>query len=132
MQQALCLDIWQTLEPLWYLLGKRAGGHRDSKIEAHPQMQILMNLHSGTKVAIHLRTFFAGSSHLRWSPGIGGRSSWRSSPCRRHQCGEEAEAEIIDVPEVLSADDVTRWTRVTSSFVGHRNICKSQMIVMTL
>jgi hypothetical protein len=40
-------------------------------------------------------------------------------------------AEVFGVPEVLVFDDVVRWTRVTSSFVEHRNICKSQMTVMT-
>jgi hypothetical protein len=51
---------------------------------------------------------FVGSSHPRRSPGIGGRTHWRSSPCRRSQDGEGAEAEIIGVPEVLPADDVAR------------------------
>jgi hypothetical protein len=39
---------------------------------------------------------------------------------------------IIGAPEVLVLDDVARWTHVTSSFVGHRNICKSQRTVITL
>jgi hypothetical protein len=42
-----------------------------------------------------------------------------------------AEAKIISVPEVLVLDDVARRTRVTPSFVRHRNICKSQRTVMT-
>jgi hypothetical protein len=47
------------------------------------------------------------------------------------QTTKGVEAEVIGVPEVLSADDVARWTRVTSPFMGHRNICKSQRTVMT-
>jgi hypothetical protein len=41
-------------------------------------------------------------------------------------------AEIIDVPEVLTFNDMARWARLTSSFVEHGNICKSQRTVMTL
>jgi hypothetical protein len=40
--------------------------------------------------------------------------------------------EIIGVLEVFTFDDVARWARVASSFVGHENICKSQRVVMTL
>jgi hypothetical protein len=47
------------------------------------------------------------------------------------QTAKGVEAEVIGVPEVLSADDAARWTRVTSPFMGHRNICKSQRTVMT-
>jgi hypothetical protein len=49
----------------------------------------------------------------------------RSSSHRRPQDDEEA------VPEVYPVDDVAGWTRVTSSFVGHRNICKYQRTVIT-
>jgi hypothetical protein len=41
-------------------------------------------------------------------------------------------AEVIGVPEVLMFNDVVRWTRVTSLFVGHKNICKYQKTIMTL
>jgi hypothetical protein len=39
--------------------------------------------------------------------------------------------EVIAVPEVLVFDDAARWIRVTSPFMGHRNICKSQSTVIT-
>jgi hypothetical protein len=113
------------------LLGMRAEGHGDSKTEAHPWVHILIILLSGMKDATHTFAHFAGSSHPRWSPGIGGRPCRRSSPLRRAPNGEGAEAEVIGVPEVLLAVDVARWTCVASPFAGHENICKSQRIVMT-
>jgi hypothetical protein len=39
------------------LLGMWSGGHGDFKTEAHPWIQILMNLRFGMKVATHLRSF---------------------------------------------------------------------------
>jgi hypothetical protein len=33
--------------------------------------------------------------------------------------------------EVRGTDDMAEWTRVLSRFVGHRNICKPQMTIMT-
>jgi hypothetical protein len=41
-------------------------------------------------------------------------------------------AKIIVATEVLVLDDVAPWTHVASSFMGHRNICKSQRTVITL
>jgi hypothetical protein len=35
----------------------QAEGHDDSKTEAHPRTQILINLHLETKVATHLHPF---------------------------------------------------------------------------
>jgi hypothetical protein len=74
---------------------------------------------------------FAGSSHPRWSPGIGGRLHQRSSPNQRSQGGEEAEVEVIGELEVLPTSDVARCPCATSSFVGRIYICKSQRTVMT-
>jgi hypothetical protein len=44
------------------LLGMWAEGHGDSKIEAHPQMKVLMNLHSEMEdhTHTHLRSLFPG------------------------------------------------------------------------
>jgi hypothetical protein len=114
------------------LLGMRGEGHGDSKTEAHPWVHILIIIRSGMKDATHTIARFAGSSHPRRSPGIGGRPCRRSSPCQRAPNGEGAEAEVIGVLEVLPTVDVARWTRVVSLFVEHGNICKSQRIVMTL
>jgi hypothetical protein len=61
------------------VLGMRARGHEDSKIEAHPQTQILMNLRSATKTATQLCLFRRIKSSTRRSPGI--KSSTRRSPC---------------------------------------------------
>jgi hypothetical protein len=43
-----------------------------------------------------------------------------------------AATKVISMLEVLISGDVAQWTHVTSSFVGHRNIYKSQRTVMTL
>jgi hypothetical protein len=123
------------------LLGMRAEGHRDFKTEAHPRMHILTNLRSEMKVATHLRLFCARSSrpceaqaeagaHFGGHFCTGGlkavKGSRRWSPRTEWPQGDE-EA----MPEVYSIDDVAGWTRVASSFVGHRNICISQRTVMT-
>jgi hypothetical protein len=47
------------------LLGMRAGGHGDSKTEAHPQIQIQMNLRSTMKFSTHLRLFCRIKSSTR-------------------------------------------------------------------
>jgi hypothetical protein len=91
-----------------------------------------MNLHFRTKDATHTIALFAGSNHPRRSLGIGGRPCWRSSPRRLASNSKGAEAKVIGVLEVLPTVDVARWTRVVSLFVEHKNICKSQRIVMTL
>jgi hypothetical protein len=39
------------------LLGMQAEGHRDSKTEAHPRIQIFTNLRPEMKVVVHLRSF---------------------------------------------------------------------------
>jgi hypothetical protein len=46
------------------LLGMQAKGHRDSKTEVHPPVQILMNIRSGTKEHAHTHSLlFVGPSH---------------------------------------------------------------------
>jgi hypothetical protein len=40
--------------------------------------------------------------------------------------------EDIGVPEVLVFNDMARWTRVMSSFVGLEDNCKSQRTIMTM
>jgi hypothetical protein len=45
-----------------------------------------------------------------------------------HQRPEEGEGVRSEVDQM---DDMAGWTRVTSLFAGRRNICKSQMTVMT-
>jgi hypothetical protein len=80
------------------LLGMRAGGHGDSQTEAHPQIQILMNLRSAMKIATQVRLFHrikssarrspGAKSSTRWSLGVGGMSRRRSSPCWRLQGGD--------------------------------------------
>jgi hypothetical protein len=40
-------------------------------------------------------------------------------------------AKGISAPEVLIYGNVAQWTCVAPSFMGHKNICKSQRTVMT-
>jgi hypothetical protein len=40
--------------------------------------------------------------------------------------------EDIGTPEVPLYIATSQWTHVAPSFMGHRNICKSQKIIMTL
>jgi hypothetical protein len=116
------------------LLGMQAEGHGDCKIEAHPRVHIQMNLCPEMKVDAHL-LLCTGSSRPRdgqveAGAYTGGRFCTRgfkaanglrqrSFSHQRPQDDEEA------MPEVYPVDDVVGWTCVTSSFVGHRDICKS-------
>jgi hypothetical protein len=114
------------------LLGMQAKGHRDSKTVAHPQLRILMNLHSETKDHTHTHSFLlSGPSHrdraLVWAKGqIKGHPR---SGCL--QVVKEARLEVTRVQEVPPVGDVGGWTRVAFSIVGHGNICSSQRTVMT-
>jgi hypothetical protein len=42
------------------------------------------------------------------------------------------KVKIIGATEVLLLDDMAQWTSVAPTSVGHINICKSQMTVMTM
>jgi hypothetical protein len=80
------------------VLGMRARGHGNSKIEAHPRIQILMNLRSAMKIATFLHLFRriksstrqspSAKSSTRQSPGVGKRLRQRSSLCQRPQGGD--------------------------------------------
>jgi hypothetical protein len=94
--QDLAIVITSTVtRSLCTVLGMRARGHGDSKIEAHPQTRILMSLSSAMKTATHLRLFHRIKSSTRrslgiksstWrSPGVGRTSCQRSFPCQRPQ-----------------------------------------------
>jgi hypothetical protein len=97
-------------------------------------MHFLTNLHPKMKVDAHL-LFSVGS---RWpreaqaeAGGHFGGLKMAEVPCRRssfHQRPEDGEGARS---EVYQMDDMAGWTHVTSLFVGHKNICKSQRTVMT-
>jgi hypothetical protein len=122
------------------LLGMWAGGHRDSNTEAHPRIQILMSLRFTMTTATHIHLLRGIESSTRRSLGADrAEDSWhRWEIAPKVVSAPEASgwrwtmAKIIGVSKVLVLDDVARWTCVTSSFVGHENICKSQKIVMTI
>jgi hypothetical protein len=129
-----------NIKTLYYnVLGIRAGRYRDSNTEAHPWIRILMNLHFTMMTVTHI-CLFHRIEFLRRSLGTDrAEDSWRRWEITSEVVSApEASrwwwtvAKIIGAPEVLMLDDVIWWTRVASSFMEHRNICKSQRAVMTM
>jgi hypothetical protein len=74
------------------MLGMRAEGHRDSKIEAHPRVQILMNLRFKMKDATHTFARFCRTK----------------SPMMEPMYRQEAGPEVVLTP-VSPGDEGAEW-----------------------
>jgi hypothetical protein len=118
-----------------HVLGMRTEDCGDSEPKLTLDRMDPTNLRPEVRVATHLRLACRIKSATRSSSG-GGSALWRTQGdgdlaseitflYRRRTMVKEART------EVRWTDDVARWIRVMSQFMGHGNICKPQMTVMT-
>jgi hypothetical protein len=91
----------------------------------HPEVRVATHLRLACRIKSATRSSNGGRSALRRTQGDGGLTSEVTFFTEGRRTAKGARTEI------RWTDDVTGWTCVMSRFTGHRNIYRTQRIVMT-